>query len=307
MSTSGIARSICTTRPGRDGQEPQAAPPLHSSFLHPRANILGVQVSALDLEGAVDMADRWLASQAEQGYICVTGVHGVMEAHADPALRQILNHALINLPDGMPMTWIGRWQGHRRMERVFGPDFMAAMCRISVERGYRHFFCGGEPGVAEELGETLQRRFPGLIVVGTWTPPFRDLRAKEENELCALLKASHPHILWVGLSTPKQERFMARYINSLPVPLLVGVGAAFDFHTGRIRDCSTWIKRCGLQWLHRLAQEPRRLWRRYLRNNPAFVWHIAWQLAGLRQYPDPHDALPPIHPAIPDDVLVTKR
>ncbi len=256
------------------------------TLFHPHANVLGVQVSALDLEGAVEMADQWLASQAGQGYICVTGVHGVMEAHADPALRQILNNALINLPDGMPMTWVGRWQGHRSMERVFGPDFMAAMCRISVERGYRHFFCGGEPGVAGQLAETLRQRFPGLIVAGTWTPPFRSLRAEEEIDLFTRLDRAQPHILWVGMSTPKQERFMAHYAHRLRVPLLVGVGAAFDFHTGRIRDCSAWIKRCGLQWLHRLVQEPRRLWRRYLRNNPAFVWHVAVQLAGIRRYPD---------------------
>jgi len=293
MSRCATVRSVCTARPDHAGHQPEAAP--HDSrFLHRRANILGVQVSALDLEGAVNLADRWLASQTEQSYICVTGVHGVMEAYADPALQQILNHALINLPDGMPMTWIGRWQGHRRMDRVFGPDFMAAMCEISVGRGYRHFLCGGEPGVAEHLGETLQRRFPGLIVAGTWTPPFRSLRAEEEGELCALLRASQPDILWLGMSTPKQERFMAQYLNRLPVPLLVGVGAAFDFHTGRIRDCSPWIKRSGLQWLHRLAQEPRRLWRRYLRSNPAFVWHIACQMAGLRQYPEPQDALPQI-------------
>jgi len=285
MSQSATVRFFPASRTISDTQEMNAAPH-DTGFLHRRANVLGVQVSALDLAGAVEMADRWLASRAGQGYICVTGVHGVMEAHADPALRQILNNALMNVPDGMPMTWIGRLQGHRRMNRVFGPDFMAAMCRISVDRGYRHFFCGGEPGVAGQLGQALQRRFPGLIVAGTWTPPFRTLHPEEESDLCALLRTSQPHILWVGMSTPKQERFMAQYIGRLQVPLLVGVGAAFDFHTGRIRDCSAWIKRCGLQWLHRLLQEPRRLWRRYLRNNPAFVWHVAWQLAGVRHYPD---------------------
>ncbi|MFP5230239.1 MAG: WecB/TagA/CpsF family glycosyltransferase [Acidobacteriota bacterium] len=275
------------------------AAPHGSKFLHPHASILGVQISALDLRGAVDLADRWLLSEAGRAYICATGVHGVMEAHADPALRQILNRALLNLPDGMPMTWVGRWQGHRGMDRVFGPDFMAEMCRISVERRYRHFFCGGEPGVAERLGEALQRRFSGLIVAGTWTPPFRSLHAAEEAELRALLSATRPHVLWVGMSTPKQERFMAQYRSRLPVPLLVGVGAAFDFHTGRIRDCSPWIKRCGLQWLHRLVQEPRRLWRRYLRSNPAFVWHVAWQLAGLRRSPRLPQPLPSVHRDLP--------
>lgn len=289
MSHSAIVRSVSKFHRHSFMHEVDPAP--HGrNFSHPHANILGTHVSALNLGSAVDLADHWLRTQAGHAYVCVTGVHGVMEAHADPALRQILNSALMSVPDGMPMTWIGRWQGHVRMDRVFGPDFMAAMCGISVEREYRHFLCGGEPGVAEQLRETLERRFPGLNVVGTWTPPFRNLCAAEEAELSALLRVSQPHILWVGMSTPKQERFMAQYVHRLNVPLLVGVGAAFDFHTGRIRDCSTWMKHCGLQWLHRLVQEPRRLWRRYLRTNPVFIWHIVWQLTGLRKYPGSQDS-----------------
>ena len=139
--------------------------------------------------------------------------------------------------------------------------------------------------MAELLKEALQKRFPGLRVVGTYTPPFRNLNAVEENDLFDQLQASKPHIVWVGLSTPKQEKFMAHYIDRLKVPLMVGVGAAFDFHTGRIRDCPHWVKRAGLQWLHRLLQDPRRLWKRYLRNNPAFVWKIALQTLRLRQIP----------------------
>ena len=265
---------------------------LHLS--HPHANVLGVGISAVDLRSATDLADRWIASGAEGGYICATGVHGVMEAYRDPQLRNILNHALLNLPDGMPMAWVGRAQGHRGIDRVFGPDFMMEMCRISAPRGYRHFIFGGQAGVAGQLRDNLLKLFPGLLIVGTCTPPFRSLTSSEEAELFAQVRESQPHILWVGLSTPKQERFMARYAARLRVPLLVGVGAAFDYHTGRIRDCSPWIKRLGLQWLHRLGQEPRRLWRRYLRNNPAFLWHTAGQLAGLRQYPlvcDPQNRL----------------
>jgi N-acetylglucosaminyldiphosphoundecaprenol N-acetyl-beta-D-mannosaminyltransferase len=261
----------------------------HPDFEHPRANVLGVGVSALNLDDAVELADRWLASRSGEAYICMTGVHGVMEARADPGLRSILNNALINAPDGMPMSWVGRWQGHRNMDRVFGPDFMSAMCRLSVERGYRNFLYGGQPGVAEQLRAMLETRFPGLLVVGTRTPPFRDLTRQEEAELFAQLRVLQPDILWVGLGAPRQERFMARYVDRLHVPLLVGVGAAFDFHTGRIRDASPWIKRCGLQWLHRLLQEPRRLWRRYLTNNPAFVWHIACQLIGLYRGGDTND------------------
>ena len=262
------------------------------AFPFPCADVLGVRVSALDLNMAVDLSDRWIQSGDGYRYICATGVHGVMEAHADPEMRRILNRALINLPDGMPMTWVGHLQGLHSMDRVFGPDFMMAMCRLSVERGYRNFLYGGKPGVATLLSETLQRKIPGLQVVGTYTPPFRSLNSREEKDVVALLQKAQPHIVWVGLSTPKQERFMAQYVDLFQAPLMVGVGAAFDFHTGAIRDCSPWVKRCGLQWLHRLMQDPQHLWKRYLRNNPAFLWHIAGQLSRLRQYP----SAPQVHP-----------
>jgi len=258
---------------------------LDSVFSLPCADVLGVKVSAIDLQSAVDLVDRWIGSATGHAYICATGVHGVMEAHTDCELRRILNRAFINAPDGMPMTWVGRLQGFRRMDRVFGPDLMMGMCRLSAERGYRNFLCGGKPGIAELLSETLQKRIPGLQVVGTYAPPFRSLTLEEEANFLSQVRESRPHILWVGMSTPKQERFMAQYVDRLQVPLLVGVGAAFDYHTGQIRDCSQWVKRAGLQWLHRLMQDPGRLWKRYLRNNPAFLWHIALQLSKLRQYP----------------------
>lgn len=256
---------------------------------HEHADVLGIKVSAVNMESALELADHWIAA-GEPGYVCVTGVHGVMEAQKDPALAQILNQAAINLPDGMPMTWVGRLQGFRRMDRVFGPDFMIAMCRLSVERGWRNFLCGGKPGVVDNLRETLQRRFQGLKIVGTFTPPFRALNPEEEELLAAQVAHARPHIVWVGLSTPKQEKFMAEYVGRLEVPLLVGVGAAFDFHTGGIRDCPEWMKRAGLQWLHRLAQDPRRLWKRYLMNNPKFLWGITRQLLGAGKSRSPRSA-----------------
>jgi N-acetylglucosaminyldiphosphoundecaprenol N-acetyl-beta-D-mannosaminyltransferase len=255
-----------------------------SVFDHEYADVLGVKVSAIDLPRAVDMARQWIDGE-NRGYVCVSGVHGVMEAQSDPVFRNILNHAFMNTPDGMPTSWVGHLQGFAHMDRVCGPDFMAAMCRLSVERGYRQFLYGGEPGVAELLKDSLESKFPGLQVVGTYTPPFRSLTSKEEDEVLKLVQESKPHILWVGISTPKQERFMAQYMDRLQVPLLVGVGAAFDYHTGRLRDCSNWIKRSGLQWLHRLCQDPKRLWKRYLRNNSAFMWKITLQILGVRRYP----------------------
>jgi N-acetylglucosaminyldiphosphoundecaprenol N-acetyl-beta-D-mannosaminyltransferase len=259
----------------------------NSRFTYGSANVLGVNVSAVNMDLAVSLTEQWIDAGRPR-YICVTGVHGVMEAQHDPEFLHILNHAAINLPDGMPMTWVGRLQGFRKMDRVFGPDFMAAICRLSVERGYRNFFYGGQPGVADLLSETLRDRFPGFQVVGTYTPPFRPLTPQEEDEVAARILQSRPHIVWVGLSTPKQERFMAQFAGRFQVPLMVGVGAAFDYHTGQIRDCSPWIKRAGLQWLHRLIQDPKRLWKRYLINNPTFIWRIVLQFAGVRAKATPN-------------------
>jgi N-acetylglucosaminyldiphosphoundecaprenol N-acetyl-beta-D-mannosaminyltransferase len=253
-------------------------------FVHPYADVLGVKVSAVNMQRSVYLADRWIAA-GEPGYVCAAAVHGVMEAQSDSELMRAFNQAFLNIPDGMPMTWVGHLQGCHQMDRVFGPDFMAAMCRLSVERGYRNFLYGGKPGVAQELSMNLTRRFPGLQIVGAYTPPFGSLTQEQEAELLRQIEKTKPHILWVGISSPKQERFMAKYVESLHIPLMAGVGAAFDFHSGRIHDCSAWIKRAGLQWLHRLAQDPRRLWRRYLYSIPAFLWHIALQLSGLRKYP----------------------
>lgn len=273
----GLA-SIC----GAD-EVAEAAASRESSPSHEYVDVLGVGVSAIDMDRATSLAVQWI-EHGSPGYICVTSVHGVMEAQRDPELLRILNHAAINIPDGMPLTWIGRHYGFRHMDRVFGPDFMTEMCALSIESGYRHFLFGGKPGVAPLLSDNLQRRFPGLQIVGTYTPPFRSLNTEEENDLVDCVRRAKPHIVWVGLSTPKQERFMAQYVERLRVPLLVGVGAAFDFHTGVIRDCSPWVKRAGLQWLHRLVQDPRRLSKRYLVNNPAFVWQMALQLASLRRH-----------------------
>ena len=243
----------------------------------PHVDILGVKVSAVNLPNALMLAETAIKS-GQSGYICVTGVHGVMEAQKDPHFLEILNGAVINTPDGMPLSWVGWLSGFPAMNRVYGPDFMLALCELSVRRGYRHFLLGGKPGVAPALQTALQTRFPGLNVVGTYTPPFRALTSEEENGLFTLVRSVRPDIIWVGLSTPKQERFMAAYATRLHAPLMVGVGAAFDIHTGQSRDAPDWVKRSGLQWLHRLAQEPRRLAPRYFKNNPQFLFLITRQL-----------------------------
>jgi len=235
------------------------------------------------MDDAIRFSDSLIRANG-RGYVCVTGVHGVIEAQGDQAFRYIQNRSFMTTPDGMPMVWVGRLQGYSRMRRVYGPHYMLELCRFSVQRGYRHFLYGGRPGVAERLAAELTRRFPGLQVVGTYTPPFRSLNSSEDAELSALVAETKPDVFWVGLSTPKQERFMAQYFNKLEVKLMVGVGAAFDIHTGGIKDAPAWMKNLGLQWLHRWVQEPRRLWKRYLINNPKFIWNLGLQLLRIHKF-----------------------
>jgi N-acetylglucosaminyldiphosphoundecaprenol N-acetyl-beta-D-mannosaminyltransferase len=249
-----------------------------------RVNVLGVGISVLNLRTALD-AIAGAVRARRKGYICVRDAHGVMLAQKDPAFRRVLNEAFLCTPDGMPMVWMGRLDGYREMSRVYGPDLMLEVCAWSEKNPCRHFFYGGVPGVAEELRDKLTARFPKLEVAGTFTPPFRPLNTEEENKLQEQIHAAKPDILWVGLSTPKQEKFMAEFLPKLDVTLMIGVGAAFDFHSGRVRQAPRWMQRSGLEWFYRLGCEPRRLGKRYLKNNPLFVLKIAGQLSGLKKYP----------------------
>jgi N-acetylglucosaminyldiphosphoundecaprenol N-acetyl-beta-D-mannosaminyltransferase len=249
-----------------------------------RVSVLDVEIDPLNMREALAHVDARLRS-GRKGYICFGGVHGVMEAHRDSALALIFAGATLVVPDGMPTVWVGRHQGHLSMERVAGPDLMLAIMAGEEFRDCTHFLCGGKPGVAEELRNSLRSRFPEIKIVGTHTPPFGPMSVAQESLLTAEISRLKPDIIWVGISTPKQERFMARYLAQFDTKLMFGVGAAFDFHTGRIKDCPEWVKLWGLQWLDRLLQDPGHLWKRYLRNNPTFLFAIALQLLGLKSYP----------------------
>jgi N-acetylglucosaminyldiphosphoundecaprenol N-acetyl-beta-D-mannosaminyltransferase len=249
-----------------------------------RVSVLGVGISVLNLKTAL-AAIVGAVHGRRKGYICVTGVHGVMEAQEDAAFKTILNGAFLCTPDGMPMVWAGKLAGHREMSRVYGPDLMLDVCAWSEESGCKHFFYGGADGVADLLAQKLKARFPKLTVVGTFTPPFRALTAEEVSKLQDQVAAAKPDILWVGLSTPKQEKFMAEFLPKLDVTLMVGVGAAFDFLSGRVRQAPRWMQRSGLEWFYRLCCEPRRLAKRYFRNNPLFLLKGLGQLTGLKKYP----------------------
>jgi N-acetylglucosaminyldiphosphoundecaprenol N-acetyl-beta-D-mannosaminyltransferase len=243
--------------------------------------VLGVEVSAIDMAQAVAEVRRWVEAR-ERRYVCVTGVHGVMESQRDPELRRIHNDSGLTTPDGMPMVWAGRRAGAGHMTRVYGPDLMLELCALAAERGWSSFFYGGAPGVAERLAERLVARFPRLAVAGCWSPPFRPLTPEEDERVVRRIDDARPDLVWVGLSTPKQERWMAAHVGRVP-GVLLGVGAAFDIHAGLLPQAPHWMQRSGLEWLYRLLREPRRLWRRYLANNPRFALAILRRPPRLRQ------------------------
>lgn len=246
-------------------------------------NVLGVKVSAINMPRALEEIDGWIQTR-EQHYVTITGVHGIMESQRDATIREIHNRAGMITPDGMPLVWISHRRGQKDVRRVYGPDLLLETCKASMTQGYRHFFYGGAPGVADQLAGKLQARFPGLQVVGTYCPPFKPLTPEEDEEIVARINEANPDIIWVGLSTPKQERWMSAHLGRLNAPVMVGVGAAFDFHAGLKAQAPGWMQRNGLEWLFRLATEPRRLWKRYLVNNPSFMALIVMQELGLRRY-----------------------
>ena len=326
-----------------------------------RVNVLGVGVNATSMDDAVA---RLIAarSKGESGYVCVTGVHGIMESQRDDELRQIHNRSLMTVPDGMPTVWMGHEYGFMKMGRVYGPDLMLALCAAtsgsqrsdvsgqssegkepdsdlrsptSERKGHTHFLYGATGETLRKLKENLEQRFPGIQIVGTYAPPFRPLTEAEDVDLQQQVAVCKPDFFWVGLSTPKQERFMFEHCTNLsaevrgqtrseadaeqrqrsgkledgflsasnqrsssdfrsPISdlckfpleagILLGVGAAFDIHAGNIKDTPKWIQNAGLQWLHRLCKEPRRLWRRYLWIVPGFLWLAFLQLMGLKRF-----------------------
>ena len=247
-------------------------------------NVLGVFVSAISMFDALTEIQR-VISQRKFSYCTVTGVHGVMESQRDPALKLIHNNAALVTPDGMPLVWLGRLHGHKHVERVYGPDLLLAACQHGLEKGWRHYFYGGAEGVPELLAQKLCARFPGLQVAGTYSPPFRQLSNQEEVEILQLINDAHPDILWVGLGAPKQEYWMAAHLGKVSAPVMIGVGAAFDFHAVVKKQAPRWMQRSGLEWLYRLLSEPRRLWKRYLVNNPLFVILVLAQLLGIKKFP----------------------
>jgi N-acetylglucosaminyldiphosphoundecaprenol N-acetyl-beta-D-mannosaminyltransferase len=238
-----------------------------------RVDILGVGISAISLDGAVAEIMRWIAAR-EQHYVCVTNVHTVMECQRDATLLRIHNESGLTTPDGMPLVWCAKRAGAEGVTRVYGPDLMLALSGPLAAQGASVFLYGTTTRTLELLSARLMADFPGLRIVGSYAPPFRPLTSAEDADIVQLINKSGADVVWVGLGAVKQEYWMAEHRESLDAGVLIGVGAAFDFHAGTVKQAPLWMQRHGLEWGYRLCREPRRLWRRYLRTNPAFVWGI---------------------------------
>jgi len=261
---------------------PSTTPIPDGKTLAPSYSVLGVPVHCVRMPDVIAEMESWIAAHEQTRYIAITGMHGVSESRQDSGFREILRSASLVVPDGMPLVWLARWHGHPIGRRVCGSDLMEAFCRETGSR-YRHFFYGGAPGVAQELAQHLHDRH-SIGVAGSYTPPFRPLTNDEEKEVVSRIQAAEPDVLWIGLSTPKQERWMYSHRDKFLVPVMLGVGAAFDFNSGRLRRAPGWMGETGLEWLFRLLVEPKRLWKRYLVTIPRAVWSVSLEMLRLKKF-----------------------
>jgi exopolysaccharide biosynthesis WecB/TagA/CpsF family protein len=284
--------------PARPAHSPETAPvePIHRRFKCVTFDVLGVRTHAVQIGEVVERMQEWIRARDGCRSVAAADMHCIVEAQHDSSFKNILNATDLVVPDGMPLVLLGRCQGHVLRKRVYGPDLLLSFCKESAGRGYGHFFYGGEPGVAERLAESLKTRFPGLNVVGTCSPPFRPLSAKEDAELLEMIGRAAPDVLWVGLGAPKQERWMHEHKDRLRVPLLVGVGAAFDLLSGRRKQAPRWMRERGFEWFFRLLQEPRRLWRRYLINGSQFIAYVLLDTLRLKNFEASGSHLPKRRP-----------
>jgi N-acetylglucosaminyldiphosphoundecaprenol N-acetyl-beta-D-mannosaminyltransferase len=255
--------------------EPQPAPAAEASFS--TREVLGVPVAMVDYAHAIAVMDQ-LIERDQRGYVCAAPVHALMVAQDDPEMLAALRGSTMVVPDGMPVVWAANLLGEQLRDRVYGPELMLRYSAHSAERGHRVWLYGGrDQGSLVQLALSLRRDHPGIQVVGGYSPPFRPLGADEEDTIAHQINEARPDVLWVGIGVPKQEKWMARMRDRLDVPVMCGVGAAFDFHAGRVSMAPAWMQERGLEWIYRTLQEPRRLMGRYLSTNPRFVAAFARQ------------------------------
>jgi N-acetylglucosaminyldiphosphoundecaprenol N-acetyl-beta-D-mannosaminyltransferase len=248
----------------------------------PHRDLLGVPVAMVDYDRAMAVMDE-LVETRERGYVCAAPVHALMEARDHPEVLDALSGSTLVVPDGMPLVWAANLLGEDLRDRVYGPELMLRYSDRCAERGYRVWLYGGrDQGSLVQLALSMRRRHSGIKIVGGYSPPFRPLTEEEERDVAQQINEARPDVLWVGIGVPKQEKWMARMRDRLDVPVMCGVGAAFDFHAGRISMAPRWMQERGLEWIYRIAQEPRRLLPRYLYTNPRFVAAFARQYIAER-------------------------
>ena len=244
-------------------------------------DILGVEIDAMTMPLALEIVESAVQEREKVQFAFCT-VHTLVESQDEPRLASAINNA-VACPDGMPLVWLCRLKGARSTHRVYGPDATLALCEYGVSRGWRHYFYGSTEETVKALAQSLTQRFPGLQVAGYYSPPFRQLIPEEDEAIVAQINAASPDLVWVGLGMPKQELWMAEHAPRLDAPVVLAVGAAFDFHSGVKRQAPRWMQKSGLEWLFRLSQEPGRLWRRYPIGNTRFLWLLFRELLPWRQ------------------------
>jgi N-acetylglucosaminyldiphosphoundecaprenol N-acetyl-beta-D-mannosaminyltransferase len=272
---------VASTLPGRASHEVSVHRDVGSQQ---RFSILGVTFDALQIPDVIVQMGQWIARREGYRYIAVAGMHGIIEARHRAEFRQAIADADLVVADGMPVIWLGRLRGHSLSRRVYGPELMLWFCKETALAGCRHYLLGGAPGVPEQLAASLDKSCPGITIVGMRSPPFRPVTAEEDAAIVENINRAAPDVLWVGLGTPKQEMWMHQHRGKLRVPVMIGVGAAFDFLSSKKRQAPIWMRERGLEWLFRLVQEPQRLWKRYLVGGAEFIFLVALELLGLRRF-----------------------
>jgi len=239
-----------------------------NSFPTQSINLLGVRFAKLDYKSAQTLFQTWIDSKTPH-QVCIANVHTVISSRNDRELLNINNSSLVTM-DGLPLVWYANRVLNAKVTRVCGPDLMLQCLDHGRERGWKHFFLGGKPEVLQDLASKMLERFPGVNIVGSYSPPFRPLSDEEDQQLVDSINAAKPDFLWVGLGAPKQEKWIATHLQRVHVPVQVGVGAAFDFHSGHVKRAPLWMQKSGLEWFYRMCLDTR-LIKRYLTTNPIFL------------------------------------
>ena len=239
--------------------------------------ILNIGISAIDMNDVCLLVKDAILERKKK-YICVCPVSTIMECRRDKKVFTSVHSADLATPDGMPVVWIGRMKGHKNVRRVYGPDLMQKVCEVSVKNSYKHYLYGSSQDTLNQLKERLNEKYPGLMISGSFSPPFRQITEEESAKIVGEINDSNPDIVWVGLGSPKQDLWMHEYRDRLNAPVLIGVGAAFDFLAGVKLQAPGWIRNNGFEWLFRLVTEPKRLWRRYLVDGSLFIYYVLIEL-----------------------------